>query len=302
MTTTQATAERVSVESQKLTLLPLIALVVGSMIGGGVFNLPSDMSRGASPGAILIGWMITGIGMLMLAFVYQGLAMRKPELNAGPYAYAKAGFGAFVGLQQRLGILAERLPGQRRLCGRHLFGPLLLLSRLRRRQQPSLDHRRIDLPVAHPRAGAERNQAGGLRQRRHDDRQAGADLPLRPGRDHRLPLGQVHFRLLGPRRRARPGARLGPRPGAQHDAGHPVGLHRHRGRQRLFRARGQAPDVGRATLIGFVGRARHLCAGLAAGDRHSEPAGTGGPQGSLDGRRVRAAGRPLGRGADQSSA
>ena len=33
--------------------------------------------------------------MLMLAFVYQGLAVRKPELNAGPYAYAKAGFGAF---------------------------------------------------------------------------------------------------------------------------------------------------------------------------------------------------------------
>ena len=30
----------------KLTLAPLIALVVGSMIGGGVFNLPSDMSRG----------------------------------------------------------------------------------------------------------------------------------------------------------------------------------------------------------------------------------------------------------------
>lgn len=87
----------------KLTLLPLVALVVGSMIGGGVFNLPSDMSRGASPGAILIGWIITGIGMLMLAFVYQSLAVRKPELNAGPYAYAKAGFGAFVGFNSAWG-------------------------------------------------------------------------------------------------------------------------------------------------------------------------------------------------------
>ena len=66
------------------------------MIGGGVFNLPSDMSRGASPAAILIGWTITGVGMLMLAFVYQSLAVRKPELNAGPYAYAKAGFCNFV--------------------------------------------------------------------------------------------------------------------------------------------------------------------------------------------------------------
>ena len=79
--------------SSRLTLLPLVALVVGSMIGGGVFNLPADMSRGASPGAIIIGLVITGIGILMLAFVYQTRAVRKPNLNAGPYAYAKAGFG-----------------------------------------------------------------------------------------------------------------------------------------------------------------------------------------------------------------
>src|SRR4029453_4368064 len=87
----------------KLTLAPLIALVVGSMIGGGCFNLPSDMSRGASPGAIIIGWLITGVGMLMLAFVYQSLAIRKPELNAGPYAYPKAGFGPFVGFNSAWG-------------------------------------------------------------------------------------------------------------------------------------------------------------------------------------------------------
>jgi arginine:ornithine antiporter/lysine permease len=103
MTTAEATAERALPASQRLTLLPLIALVMGSMIGGGVFNLPSDMSRAASPGAILIGWLITGIGMLMLAFVYQSLAVRKPDLNAGPYAYAKAGFGNFVGFNSAWG-------------------------------------------------------------------------------------------------------------------------------------------------------------------------------------------------------
>ena|SRR5918996_396318 len=89
--------------SAKLTLLPLIALIIGSMIGGGVFNLPSDMSKAAAPGAIIIGWLITGIGMLMLAFVYQSLATRKPDLNAGPYAYAKAGFGDFVGFNAAWG-------------------------------------------------------------------------------------------------------------------------------------------------------------------------------------------------------
>lgn len=87
----------------KLTLLPLIALVVGSMIGGGVFNLPSDMSGRASPGAIIIGWLVTGLGMLMLAFVYQSLAVRKPALNAGPYAYARAGFGTYIGFNSAWG-------------------------------------------------------------------------------------------------------------------------------------------------------------------------------------------------------
>jgi arginine:ornithine antiporter/lysine permease len=95
--------ERGAQRSHKLSLVPLIALVVGSMIGGGVFNLPSDMSRAASPAAIAIGWLITGIGMLMLALVYQGLAVRKPRLDAGPYAYAKAGFGTFVGFNSAWG-------------------------------------------------------------------------------------------------------------------------------------------------------------------------------------------------------
>ena len=97
--------------SDKLTLLPLVALVVGSMIGGGVFNLPSDMSKDASPGAILIGWLITGVGMLMLAFVYQSLALRKPDLNAGPYAYAKAGFGDFIGFNSAWGYWLSALLG-----------------------------------------------------------------------------------------------------------------------------------------------------------------------------------------------
>ncbi|HTO61494.1 MAG TPA: arginine-ornithine antiporter [Bradyrhizobium sp.] len=101
--TTDGLAAQAAPASNKLTLVPLIALVVGSMIGGGVFNLPSDMSKAASPGAIIIGWLVTGLGMLMLAFVYQDLAVRKPELNAGPYAYAKAGFGPFIGFNSAWG-------------------------------------------------------------------------------------------------------------------------------------------------------------------------------------------------------
>ncbi|WP_421693656.1 arginine-ornithine antiporter [Aestuariivirga sp.] len=87
----------------KLGLLPLIALVVGSMIGGGVFSLPQNMAKGASAGPVIIGWLITGIGMLALALVYQRLSVRKPKLDAGPYSYARAGFGDFVGFNSAWG-------------------------------------------------------------------------------------------------------------------------------------------------------------------------------------------------------
>ena len=68
-----------------LGLSLLIALVVGSIIGSGIFALPQNMAVGAGAGAIVIGWLITGVGMLMLAFVYQMLALRKPELDNGVF-------------------------------------------------------------------------------------------------------------------------------------------------------------------------------------------------------------------------
>lgn len=50
--------------SAGLGLVPLVALVVGSMIGGGVFSLPQNMAKGASPRAVIKGWLIAGIGRL----------------------------------------------------------------------------------------------------------------------------------------------------------------------------------------------------------------------------------------------
>jgi arginine:ornithine antiporter/lysine permease len=87
----------------KLRLGALTALVIGSMVGSGVFSLPQNMAAGAGPLAVIIGWGITAVGMLALVFVYQSLATRKPELDAGPYAYAKAGFGPFVGFNSAWG-------------------------------------------------------------------------------------------------------------------------------------------------------------------------------------------------------
>ncbi|MDT4797707.1 Arginine/ornithine antiporter [compost metagenome] len=89
--------------SQKLRLGALTALVIGSMVGGGIFSLPQNMAASADVGAILIGWAITAIGMLTLAFVFQTLANRKPDLDGGVYAYAKAGFGDYMGFSSAWG-------------------------------------------------------------------------------------------------------------------------------------------------------------------------------------------------------
>ncbi|WP_219060954.1 arginine-ornithine antiporter [Pseudomonas sp. UMAB-08] len=87
----------------KLRLGALVALVVGSMIGGGIFSLPQNMAASADVGAILIGWAISAVGMLTLGFVFQTLANRKPDLDGGVYAYAKAGFGDYMGFSSAWG-------------------------------------------------------------------------------------------------------------------------------------------------------------------------------------------------------
>jgi arginine:ornithine antiporter/lysine permease len=87
----------------RLKLGALTALVVGSMIGGGIFSLPQNMAAGAGAGAIIIGWAITFVGMLALAFVFQQLATRKPDVTGGVYGYARAALGDYVGFNSAWG-------------------------------------------------------------------------------------------------------------------------------------------------------------------------------------------------------
>lgn len=83
--------------SQKLNLRALIGIVVGSMIGGGVFSLSQNLAQGAGSLAILLSWIITALGMLPLALVYSHLCIKYPKLTAGIYGYAKNGFGNYIG-------------------------------------------------------------------------------------------------------------------------------------------------------------------------------------------------------------
>lgn len=88
---------------KKLGLSLLVALGVGSMIGGGIFNSPTDLIGVANPKAAMIAWVIGGFGILMLALVFQLLANRRPELTGGIFTYAKDGFGDFVGFNSAWG-------------------------------------------------------------------------------------------------------------------------------------------------------------------------------------------------------
>ncbi len=103
----QQTAEK----DQKVSLPTLTAMVVGSMVGSGVFLLPRRFGVETGVAGALIAWAIAGTGMLMLAFVFQRLATRKPDLDAGIYAYAKAGFGDYVGFNSAFGFWASACAG-----------------------------------------------------------------------------------------------------------------------------------------------------------------------------------------------
>ena len=84
--------------------LPLLAgIVVGSMIGGGVFNLPQNMARGAGLGAVIIAWVLTLVGMFFLSNTFRTLADKRPDLKAGIYRYAQEGFGALAGFEMAWG-------------------------------------------------------------------------------------------------------------------------------------------------------------------------------------------------------
>ncbi|MEW2354763.1 amino acid permease [Spirillospora sp. NPDC029432] len=76
------------------------ALVVGNMIGSGVFLLPSTL---AEYGPIsLVAWGFTAAGAILLALVFARLARAYPR-TGGPYAYARRAFGDFVGFQTAWG-------------------------------------------------------------------------------------------------------------------------------------------------------------------------------------------------------
>jgi APA family basic amino acid/polyamine antiporter len=90
-------------EHKKIGVWTSTSLVVGNMIGAGVFLMPSAL---ASFGSIsLIGWIFSAIGAIVIAKIFANLSQLIPSSDGGPYAFSKAGLGDFAGFLVGWGYL-----------------------------------------------------------------------------------------------------------------------------------------------------------------------------------------------------
>lgn len=80
--------------ASKIGLWTSTALVVGNMIGSGIFLLPATL---AVYGAIsFVGWICSAIGAIALALLFSNLSKKFPHCSGGPYAYTREGLGDFA--------------------------------------------------------------------------------------------------------------------------------------------------------------------------------------------------------------
>lgn len=93
-------------ESKKqLGLWTSTSLVVGNMIGAGVFMMPATLS--SFGGISLIGWVCSAIGAFLIAKVFAHLSKLLPAADGGPYAYSQKGLGDFAGFLVAWGYLVS---------------------------------------------------------------------------------------------------------------------------------------------------------------------------------------------------
>ncbi|MCU7730452.1 amino acid permease [Actinoplanes sp. KI2] len=89
-----AVSDKETESGRTMGLPQATALILGSIIGVGIFNLPYSL---ASIGPIsIVAMALTTVGALALAIMFAALSRRLPA-DGGPYAYARAAFGNGVG-------------------------------------------------------------------------------------------------------------------------------------------------------------------------------------------------------------
>ena len=83
-----------NIKNNKIELKESISLVMGNMIGAGIFMLPVSLSKYGS--ISIFGWIISGIMAFILASIFRKLSKKYPG-ESGPFHYTEKSFGKFIG-------------------------------------------------------------------------------------------------------------------------------------------------------------------------------------------------------------
>lgn len=79
-----------------LGLITAISIVIGNMIGSGIYGLPSALAKVATPSITILAWVLVSVGAIIIALSYGRLSRAIPKAG-GPVVYAEAALGRFAG-------------------------------------------------------------------------------------------------------------------------------------------------------------------------------------------------------------
>lgn len=99
----QNSNKNLPINHRDLSFIALFSLIFGSMMGSGIFDVPQNVASGAGVIAIIIGWVITTVGVFALSWSFAHITNKRPDIQSGIYGYARYGFGNYVGFNSAWG-------------------------------------------------------------------------------------------------------------------------------------------------------------------------------------------------------
>src|SRR5664279_3019477 len=91
----QPVSSRNEAKAHTLGLTSATGLVVGSIVGTGVFTMPAVLAGAGTMGIVVLG--VIAVGAMLLAVLFGQLTKRVPNSDGGLYAYSRHEFGDFAG-------------------------------------------------------------------------------------------------------------------------------------------------------------------------------------------------------------
>ena len=82
-------------QNEKIGLFSATSLIIGNIIGAGIFVLPASLGKFGS--ISILGWIFTASGSLILAKIFSNFSKMISGQNGGPYLYTKVVLGDFLG-------------------------------------------------------------------------------------------------------------------------------------------------------------------------------------------------------------